>query len=82
MRQAFNVAVVVVLGLLLTNRIMTRIQAHESGSVTCSQGSALVKAEALARGFTQLGARSQGENFMSACLVSGSASVGDIVAHD
>lgn len=82
MRQAFNFAVVIVLGLLLANRVMTRIQPHEPGSVTCSQGSTLVQAEALARGFTQIGARSQGENFLSACLVSGSASVGDIVAHD
>ncbi|HTH60389.1 MAG TPA: hypothetical protein VL689_09560 [Paraburkholderia sp.] len=82
MRQAFNIAVVVVLALLLANRAMTRIQAHESGSLTCSQGSKLVAAQALVRGFTEIGARSQGENFLSACLVSGSASFGDIVAHD
>jgi len=82
MRQAFNIAVVVVLGLLLANRAVTRLQAHESGSLTCAQGSELVKAEALGRGFTEIGARSQGENFLSACLVSGSASVGDMLAHD
>ena len=82
MRQAFNIAVVIVLGLLLANRVMTRVQAHESGSLTCAQGSKLVKAEALVRGFTEIGARSQGENFLSACLVSGSGAVGDLLAHD
>jgi len=82
MRQAFNFAVVIVLALLLANRAMTRVQAHEAGSVTCAQGSELVKAEALGRGFTEIGARSQGENFLSACLVSGTASLGHIVAHD
>lgn len=82
MRQAFNIAVVVVLAFLLANRAMTRVQAHETGSLTCAQGSELVKAEALGRGFTEIGARSQGENFLSACLVSGSASVGDLLAHD
>lgn len=82
MRQAFNIAVVVVLALLLANRAMTRVQAHESGSITCAQGSELIKAEALGRGFTEIGARSQGENFLSACLVSGSGSIGNIIAHD
>ena len=82
MRQAFNIAVVVVLALVLANRAMTRVQAHESGSLTCSQGSELAKAEALGRGFTEIGARSQGENFLSACLVSGSASIGNLTAHD
>jgi hypothetical protein len=82
MRQAFNIGVVVVLALLLANRAITRIEAHESGSLTCAQGSELVKAEALGRGFTELGARSQGENFLSSCLVSGSGSVGDMLAHD
>ncbi|HKT98888.1 MAG TPA: hypothetical protein VJS30_20540 [Paraburkholderia sp.] len=82
MRQAFNVGVVIVLALLLGNRVLTRVQAHESGSVTCAQGSELVRLGALARGFTSIGARSQGENFLSSCLVSGQAQVGDIVAHD
>ncbi|QBQ97890.1 hypothetical protein [Paraburkholderia pallida] len=82
MRQAFNVGVVIVLALLLGNRVMTRVQAHEGSSVTCTKGSELVRLEALARGFTAIGARSQGENFLSSCLVSGQAQVGDIVAHD
>lgn len=82
MRQAFNVGVVIVLALLLANRALTRVQAHEGGSLTCAQGSVLVKAEALARGFTELGARSQGENFLSSCLVSGQGQVGEQIAHD
>lgn len=82
MRQAFNVGIVIVLTLLIGNRVLTRVQAHESGSVTCAKGSELVRLEALARGFTTLGARSQGENFLSSCLVSGQAQVGNVVAHD
>jgi len=82
MRQAFNVGVVIVLALLLANRAVTRVQAHESGSLTCAQGSVLVQAEAIARGFPEIGARSQGENFLSSCLVSGQGQVGDLIAHD
>ncbi|SDC01785.1 hypothetical protein [Paraburkholderia lycopersici] len=82
MRQAFNVGVVIVLALLLANRAVIRVQAHEAGSLTCAQGSELVKAEALVRGFGERGARSQGENFLSSCLVSGQGQVGDLIAHD
>jgi hypothetical protein len=82
MRQAFNIGVIIILALILGNRAITRIEAHYGGSLTCAQGSALVKAEALARGFTELGARSQGENFLSSCLVSGQGQVGELVAHE
>ncbi|WP_233863040.1 hypothetical protein [Paraburkholderia adhaesiva] len=82
MRQLFNVGVVVVLALLLANRAVTHVQAHEGGSLTCAQGATLVKAEAIARGFSEIGARSQGENFLSSCLVSGQGRVGNLVAHD
>jgi hypothetical protein len=82
MRQAFNVGIVIVLALLLANRAMTRVQAHEVGSLTCAQGSELVKTEALVRGFGERGARSQSENFLSSCLVSGQGQVGDLIAHD
>jgi hypothetical protein len=82
MRQAFNVGIVIILALLVANRVITRVEAHNGGSLTCAQGSLLVKAEALARGFTELGARSQGENFLSNCLVSGQAQVGAHTAHD
>ena len=82
MRQAFNVGVVIVVALLLANRAVTRVQAHEGGSLTCAQGAALVKTEAMARGFSEIGARSQGENFLSSCLVSGQGRVGNQIAHD
>jgi hypothetical protein len=82
MRQAFNVGVVIILALILGNRAITRLEAHYGGSLTCAEGSALVKAKALARGFTELGARSQGENFFSSCLVSGQGQVGEKIAHD
>jgi hypothetical protein len=82
MRQAFNVGVVIILALLVANRVLTRFEAHGGHSLTCAQGSLLVKAEALARGFTEVGARSQGENFFSSCLVSGQGQVGDATAHD
>jgi len=82
MRQAFNVGVVVIIALLLANRAYTRAQTHDTGALTCAQGSVLVKADAIAHGFSELGARSQGENFLSSCLVSGSAQVGDQIAHD
>lgn len=80
MRQAFNVGIV--LAFLLGNRALIRMQAHEGGSVACAKGSELVRLDALARGFTAIGARSQGENFFSSCLVSGQAQAGNIVARD
>jgi len=82
MRQAFNVGVVVILALLLANRAVTRLETHGGNSVTCAQASLLVKAEALARGFSATGARTQGENFLSSCLVSGEGQVGGLTAHD
>lgn len=82
MRQAFNVGVCVILALLLANRAFTRFEAHGAGSLTCAQGSALVKAKALLHGFGEHGANAQGDTFMSSCLVSGQGQVGDQVAHD
>ncbi|WP_322106991.1 hypothetical protein [Paraburkholderia sp. J41] len=82
MRQAFNVGVCIVLALLLANRALTRVQAHEAGSLTCAQGSALVKAKALLHGFGEHGASAQGDTFLSSCLVSGQGQVGDQIAHD
>ncbi len=82
MRQAFNISIVIVLALLLANRAVIRAQAHEQGALTCAQGSELVKTDAIARGFTALGARSQAENFLSNCLITGQGQVGKLVAHD
>lgn len=81
MRQAFNIAVVLLLGYLLADRALMRAQAGETGTITCHQGAELVKANAL-KGFGDVGASSQGENFLSSCLVTGRGEVGGLVARD
>ncbi|MDR6491822.1 hypothetical protein J2797_001709 [Paraburkholderia terricola] len=82
MRQAFNIAVVLLLGYLLADRALMRAQAGETGTITCHQGAELVKANALKKGFGDVGASSQGENFLSSCLVTGRGEVGGLVARD
>ncbi|MBW0449554.1 hypothetical protein EN871_01120 [bacterium M00.F.Ca.ET.228.01.1.1] len=82
MRQAFNIAVVLLLGYLMADRALMRAQAGEVGTITCHQGAELVKAKALRKGFGEAGASSQGENFLSSCLVTGRGKVGDLIARD
>jgi hypothetical protein len=82
MRQAFNIAVVLLLGYLLADRALMRAQAGETGTITCHQGAEMVKANALKKGFGDAGASSQGENFLSGCLVTGRGEVGGLVARD
>ncbi|AXE95132.1 hypothetical protein ACOCG7_01860 [Paraburkholderia sp. DD10] len=82
MRQAFNIAVVLLLGYLLADRALMRAQAGETGTITCHQGAEMVKANALKKGFGDVGASSQGENFLSSCLVTGRGEVGGLVARD
>ena len=82
MRQAFNIAVVLLLGYLMADRALMRARAGEVGTITCQQGAELVKAGALKKGFGEAGARSQGENFLSSCLVTGRGQVGDLIARD
>ncbi|ASW01813.1 hypothetical protein [Paraburkholderia aromaticivorans] len=82
MRQAFNIAVVLLLGYLMADRALMRAQAGEMGTITCHQGAELVKSSALKKGFGDIGASSQGENFLSSCLVTGRGQVGDLVARD
>ena len=38
MRQAFNIAVVLLLGYLMADRALMRAQAGEMGTITCHQG--------------------------------------------
>jgi hypothetical protein len=52
------------------------------GTITCHQGAELVKANALKKGFGDAGASSQGENFLSSCLVTGRGQVGDLIARE
>ncbi|MFM0727056.1 hypothetical protein PQQ53_25615 [Paraburkholderia strydomiana] len=82
MRQAFNIAVVLLLGYLMADRALMRAQAGELGTITCHQGAQLVKSNALKKGFGDIAASSQGENFLSSCLVTGRGQVGDLIARD
>ncbi|MGF6571862.1 hypothetical protein ABH945_003983 [Paraburkholderia sp. GAS333] len=82
MRQAFNIAVVLLLGYLMADRALMRAQAGEVGTITCHQGAKMVKSDALKKGFGDVGASSQGENFLSNCLVTGRGQVGQLVARD
>jgi hypothetical protein len=82
MRQAFNIAVAILLTFLVTERAIMRTQAAEKGAVTCTQGADLVRLEALGRGFSEAVSSSQKENFLSGCLVTGRGQVGNLVARD
>lgn len=82
MRQVFNIAVVLLLGYLMADRALMRAQAGEMGTITCQKGAELVKQDALKKGFGEMGASSQGENFLSGCLVTGRGQVGGLVARD
>ncbi|MGF6440068.1 hypothetical protein [Paraburkholderia youngii] len=82
MRQAFNIALVLLLGYLMADRAAMRAQAGEVGTITCQQGAALVKSDALKKGFGEAGASAQSENFLSSCFVTGRGQVGGVVARD
>jgi hypothetical protein len=82
MRQAFNIAVVLLLGYLMADRALMRAQAGEMGTITCHQGAEMIKSNALKKGFGEAGASSQGENFLSSCLVTGRGQVGDLIARE
>ncbi len=82
MRQAFYIAVVLLLGYLMADRAMMRAQAGEMGTITCQKGAELMKLEALKKGFGEAGSSSQGENFLSSCLVTGRGQVGNLIARD
>jgi hypothetical protein len=58
MRQAFNIAVVLLLGYLMADRALMRAQAGEMGTITCHQGAEMVKSNALKKGFGDAGGRS------------------------
>jgi hypothetical protein len=82
MRRAFNIAIVLLIGALIADRAMMRVQAHEQGSVSCADGAEAVRLGALSRGFSDAAASNQGEAFKSGCFVTGRAQVGDLVARD
>lgn len=82
MRKVFNIAVLLLLGYLMADRALVRAQAGEMGGITCQKGAELVKQGALKKGFGEASASSQGENFLSGCLVTGRGQVGELVARD
>ncbi|HVE06461.1 MAG TPA: hypothetical protein VNE00_04340 [Paraburkholderia sp.] len=82
MRRAFNIAIVLLIGALIADRAMMRVQAHEQGSVSCADGAEAVRLGALSKGFSDAAASNQGEAFKSGCFVTGRAQVGDLVARD
>jgi hypothetical protein len=82
MRRAFNIAVVVLVGFLIADRAVMHAQAHEEGSISCTQGADLVRINALNKGFSDAAATNQGDSFKSACFVTGRAQVGDLIARD
>ena len=82
MRQAFYIAVVLLLGYLMADRALMRAQAGELGTITCHEGASLVKSDALKKGFGEAGAGAQSESFLSSCLVTGRGQVGNLIARE
>ncbi|MDE1181849.1 hypothetical protein [Paraburkholderia sp.] len=82
MRRVFNIAVVMLLAYLMTDRLFMHAQAGEPGTVTCRQGAHMVKQDALKKGFGNTASSIQAENFLAGCLVTGRAQFGNVVAHD
>jgi hypothetical protein len=82
MRRALHIAFIVLVGYLIVNRAIIHSHAGEPGSISCARGAEIVKSEALRKGFSEAGAQSQSEAFVSHCLVSGHANVGNLIARD
>ncbi|AWV03684.1 adhesin [Burkholderia sp. JP2-270] len=71
MRRAVHIAVFALLAYLIADRAILHAQGRDASPLACEQGAAQVKADALGRGFGEAAAGSQGEAFMSSCLVTG-----------
>src|SRR5258705_6756063 len=71
MRKVFHIAVIALLAYLVGDRAMLHAQARDASSQTCAQGAQQKKLDALGKGFGEAAASSQGEAFMSGCLVTG-----------
>jgi hypothetical protein len=82
MRRTFHIAVVLLLGYLIADRAAMHAQAGAAGTITCAHGAQLVRSVAMRNGFSPAGSTSQGETFMSNCLVSGRGRVGNLIARD
>jgi hypothetical protein len=82
MRRVFHIAIVLLLGYLIADRAAMHFQAGEPGTITCAQGAEQVRSNAMRNGFSAAGSTSQGEAFMSNCLVSGRGRVDNLIARD
>ena len=82
MKRVFHIAVFMLLAYLIADRAMVHAQAGEAGTITCHQGAQLVKQDALRKGFGELAASVQGENFLSGCLVTGQGTVHGLLARN
>jgi hypothetical protein len=82
MRRAFHIIIVMLVAYLIADRAAMHTQADQKESITCGVGAELVRLDALRKGFSEAAAGSQGEGFMSGCLVTGRGRVGDLVARD
>jgi hypothetical protein len=82
MKRAFNIIIVMLLAYLIADRAAMHTQADQKESITCASGAELVRLDALRKGFPEAAAGSQGEGFMSNCLVTGRGRVGELVARD
>ncbi|KVN98224.1 adhesin [Burkholderia ubonensis] len=74
MRRALHIAVVALLAYLVADRALLHAHGLDASPLACKQGAQRVKHDALGRGFDDAAASSQGEAFMSGCLVTGRGS--------
>jgi hypothetical protein len=77
MRRVFNIGVLMLLAYLTAGRAFTHAQAGEGSTVTCERGAEMVRQGAMDKGFSETAASSQGQNFLSGCLVTGEARIND-----
>ncbi|HWX10417.1 MAG TPA: hypothetical protein VNZ04_00210 [Trinickia sp.] len=82
MRRAFHIAIVLLLGYQIADRAAMHFEAGAPGTITCAHGAELVRSDAMRKGFSEAASTSQGEAFMSNCLVSGRGRVGNLIARD
>jgi hypothetical protein len=68
-RIIFTVAIILFLGLLITNKVLFRAHAAASGTPSCKQAASDVKQKSIQSGFSESGATSQAENFLARCLI-------------
>lgn len=71
MRYMVTAVFVLLFGFLIVNRTMLHANAGEKNSPSCVQAAGNAKQDSLKKGFSEAGANSQAENFLSRCLIDG-----------